>query len=147
MSLTRASATTLLAGRFAELLTESGVAATDTPGGLGGPIDDALRDQGVAESALTTDPVVSDANTRGFLALAEYYVLRRIWRAVGRFVDIRLDAPDVDKKRSQLAKAVKEQLDEARAAAAGYGLGTVNSWQAPAALSTDYLEPADEEVA
>lgn len=145
MALTRAAARARLAATFAELLSEAGVVDADVDGGLKEPIDDALRDLGVAEADLGDD--IADADIRGFLALARYYVLARVYDAVLWRVDASIALPSQSKSRSQFPKELREAIKDAKAAAMAYGLSAANSWQAAGALSTDYLEPAAEEVA
>lgn len=146
MSYTRAQAITYIATRHAHTLTTLSIAATDTTGSFREPIDHAMRRMDIAWSDIPTT-IVSDDDSEGFIAWLDVYVLERLVDAAHAWVDLTLDAPDVSKKYAQVAASLERRLKAAQAKAEGYGLGTVNSWQAPAALSTDFLEPSTEEVA
>lgn len=104
-------------------------------------IDQALRALGTPQDNLAT-ATVTDDQTADAIALAEYYSLLRFARALTQQVDISLDGPRLDKKRSQSFAHVQLLLTQARAelTVRGY-LGS--GWDIQR-LELDYLEPAQD---
>lgn len=144
MTTTRAQALSYLQNEHANLLKASGVATTDTAGGLGGPLDKAFRALGTVEASLAT-ATVTDAQTPALLALADYYTLSRIWRAVGNRADVG-DGRQVLGARSQVFQQVKDLLAEAAATCASYGYPVGAAAAAAGAwtygsINLDFIEP------
>lgn len=105
----------------------------------GGDVSQALRRLGVAESQLSTVEVV-DANRGAFLALAEYYALRRFSRKLALKVDSTLGP--MSEKSSGIFSQVEKLMKEAAGEAAGFGypVDASPAWSL-GILSLDYIEP------
>ena len=140
MSYTRASAASYLAVQFATLATETDQATTDTSAGFGPALDQALRKIGGTAEADLAAATVADATVPAFLALAEYYALRRFARALATRVDF--GAPTVEGDRPRIFQHISRLIVMAReeCAAQGYPLDGSEIWSYTS-LQLDYIEP------
>lgn len=136
----RAAALTYLSETFATIATDLGVTATDNAAGYKSVIDYALRLGGTAEADLATADITS--GIPGYLIALDYAALLRFQRMASTRVDIEVGDPAVNKKRSQLFKAISDMLKDAKAAAENCGiLDGASSWSM-GRLPTDWIEPA-----
>lgn len=138
--ITRAQAADHLQYQFSALASEIGQAETDESAtGYGPDIDQALRQLGESEAGLAA-ATVADAYAPAFLALAEYYALRRFGRQLALSAD--LSSGTMSKKASQRSATIKALTAEAaeRAAGMGYPVGGAAAW-GTGLLNLDYLEP------
>lgn len=141
MSYTRAQAAAHLQTQFATLATEIGQATTgEAATGYGPDIDQALRKLGVAEADLAA-ATVADADVGPYLALAEYYALRRFAGRLATKVDLpNTFAREGDRRTvfdnvRALLKLAKETVEDY-----GYSVGVVPSWDV-LRLNLDFIEP------
>lgn len=136
----RAESATYLASSLAELLSDAGLATTDTAGDLKEPIDDALLLTGTAYDDLAT-ATVAGVDVVGYRKVLTYTGLRRVYDAVLNRVDIALDGPTMSKNRSQFVRQmenrIKRAYDEAEPFIANGASGTWGS----GTITLDYLEP------
>ena len=140
MSLSRAQAAAHLQYQFSALASEISQAATDASAtGYGPDIDQALRQLGESEANLSA-ATVADAFAPAYLALAEYYSLRRFGRQLALSAD--LSSGTLSTKASQKSATIRALTAEAaeRAAGMGYAVGGAASWST-GLINLDYLEP------
>ena len=129
-TITRQNLADYLAVMFAALAEEAGIEISDTPGGIGYALDQALADIGADTDNLTAA-----------YAIAEYHAARRILTTLASRPDF--DATAIQSsRRSQLYAMTRDLIDQAaqRAKAAGHPL----EYMAPAGVmlwSTDWIEP------
>lgn len=139
MSLSRVDIQTYLANTFETLAIETGQLLADSPSGFGPAIDYALRQTGTPQAGLATGTIPTESEDAG-LKLAEYGALRRFASALATLaVDLRIDAPMVDKKRSQMMANIKTLLEMVTADLAALGYGA-SEWGL-GRLNLDLLEP------
>ena len=135
MAIDRAALTTYLAAWYGELADEAGLALTDTSTGFG-PVLDATA------ASLAANAELDEATWAQ--PLAEYYLLRRIVRALATNMDVSVGGDSYRLK--QIRDHAQALYDEAAAAVGGIvgsssdGLGQVVTVHMP------YLTPAREEV-
>jgi hypothetical protein len=130
--MTRDEAAIEIGLRLALLLEEADITASDDPGALKEPIDDALRLMGYAEAEIATaDP----DDVPGFLTTLRYFTLRAIRDALAVNFDITSDGDSF--RLSQVRDAVEKMLTAAAAdVVAIYGRLTITSADA-AIISVD----------
>lgn len=135
MTVTRADMFDYAEVQHAELATEAGITLTDSTAGIKLALDQAV-------AKLGTDTT----NLEAAYALTDYYVLQRIWYALGARVDF--DATAVQQKRSQVFNQVYTLMQDAakRCAAAGHAVATEKR-VGLVEYVTDWLEPPLEEWA
>lgn len=140
----RTDAVSYLSEQFSTIATELGVTATDNAEGYKGPIDAALRLIGTAEADLAVADITSDVGD--YLAALDYAALLRFQRMAAIRVDLAVGEPSVDKKRSQLFKALGEMLKDAKSAAENAGvLDGASTWTL-GRMQLDYLEVATADL-
>lgn len=128
--ITRQSLADYLATMIAALATEAGIETSDTPGGIGYALDQAIADIGA-----------DTANLSAAYAIAEYHAYKRILAILASRPDF--DATAIQSsRRSQLYSMTRDLMDQAaqRAAATGHPL----EHAAAAGIlvwSTDWIEP------
>ena len=140
MSMDRATAATHLDYQFSVLAGEIGQAESDDSAtGYGPDIDQALRHLGESEATLSA-ATVADAFVPSYLALAEYYALRRYGRQLALKADT--TSGTMSKKFGQQAATVAALRTEAaeRAAGLGYPVSGAAAWSI-GQINLDYLEP------
>jgi hypothetical protein len=126
VALSRVQLVAEVGGSLANVLTVTGLAATDTAGALKEPINAALRAMGVAETNLgsTAVDLVPDGAEPKALAFARFFVLDRAVDAVQDLTDV--TAPGgAGAKDSQTVASLERQRDRALAVAEAYGLSAV----------------------
>lgn len=112
-----------LAAAFHALALEAGQPEGDTPDGYGLAIDQAFRALGVTPQNAGTIEILDGVSIDDLIALGEYHALRGLLRPLALYADVRMDAPAVDKKRSQVFKQANLLLDDARRVIAQRGYG------------------------
>jgi hypothetical protein len=134
----RVAALAYIAGEFTTLATEADVTVTDTSAGFKTAIDTALRELGYSESDLASADVPTSL-TNDYVKLLDYYALVKLARSLAIYADVRVDAPTVEKKKSQIYANVMKLLGLAKAdiETLGYGLAEYTS----GFINFDYLEP------
>jgi hypothetical protein len=140
MAFTRAQAATHLHAQFSALASEISQAETDDSAtGYGPDIDQALRQLGEGEITLATATVI-DGYVPAYLALAEYYCLRRMARQLSLQVDQTLNT--MSEKKGQRAGTLAGLIAEAAKACEGlgYAVGGGVTWSM-GRLNLDYIEP------
>jgi hypothetical protein len=136
----RAESATYLASSLAELLSDAGLATTDTAGDLKEPIDDALLLTGTAYDDLAT-ATVAGVDVIGYRKVLTYTALLRIRGAIAHRVDVALDGPTMSKRRSQAAQALDRLVAEAKAAAEPFIANGASGTWGSGTITLDYLEP------
>lgn len=134
MSMTQAAAATYLGGQLGVIATAVGSAS------YADDIAQALRRLGVSEADLAT-AVIADADRGAFLALAEYYALRRFARMLVAKANVSIDGLG-SAQYAQMFDNVKELMGEAAASAAGLGypVDAVPAWGL-GSINLDFIEP------
>jgi hypothetical protein len=142
MSMTRTQAAAYLESQYSNLRKEILQALTDASAtGYGPDIDQALRKLDVVEADLAT-ATVEDADVRVFLALCDYYCLRRMARRAATKVDLPDTFAREGSGRESISRNVRELLKEAKATldSMGISLGDDDAWQM-IRLNLDFVEP------
>lgn len=139
----RTSATTYLTNEYAGLMTEIGFNSGQIAVAYSTAADMALRQLGFAEVDLATADV-AQADILGYLALLNYYALRRIQRDLAIRVDVTI-AGQITATRSKAAVQVKALLDDARMEAEALGFSITKPAMAAGRFTLDYLEPPQTE--
>jgi hypothetical protein len=141
MAITRTQAAAHLHTQFSVLASEISQAETDDSAtGYGPDLDQALRYLGEGESSLATATVM-DTTGPAYLALAEYYCLRRMARQLSlASTDVRVG--EMSQKLGQRASTLAGLIDEARTACASLGHPVDGSpaWST-GSINLDYTEP------
>jgi hypothetical protein len=144
MAMTRTDAAVHLHLTYSAL--ESRLTCFSGPDGYGTVINSALRDLGFAESDLAT-AVVPDEDVSGYLALLDYYALRKFLQAAVVLTNTTIDGVPIN--RGQIVENIKFLLTDATNRAVSGG------WLTPpevvpviemelGAINLDYLEPGLE---
>jgi hypothetical protein len=138
----RAGATAYLSGEYAEVVNESGLDAGQATTAYDTAIDMSLRQLGVTEDSLSTADV-PQANTISYLALLNYYILKRLIRVFALKFDVAITG-SVNAPQSQMYKHLKELLDEAETecVALGFVVGaSASTGFSMGRVELDFLEP------
>ena len=139
----RAAASTYLTSEYSALMTEIGFDSGATAIAYSTATDMALRQLGFAEVDLPTADV-AQADILGYLALLNYYALRRIQRDLSVRVDVTI-AGQITATRSKAAIQVKALLDDARAEAEALGFSITKPAMLAGRFTLDFLEPPQTE--
>src|SRR6266567_3616726 len=107
----RATALTFLTNEYTELATDSGLSGTPLTTAYNTAIDMSLRQLGYQETDLATTNV-PQTQIIGYLALLNYYALKRFARVLALRVNVGV-AGQLSASRSQAATQVKALLDDA----------------------------------
>lgn len=139
----RTAATTYLTEEFRELASESKFTSQQTTDAYNVAIDNSLRYLSFAEVDLATADV-AQADVRKYLALLEYYALKRFLRLLSLRYDVKAGNGAIEAMRSQPYRQVKELLDDAEATCQTLGLniGAPVPAVQPFRLQLDFLEPS-----
>jgi hypothetical protein len=141
--MTRDEAVRYLSAEFSSLEALTGTVAADHPDGYQTVIDNSLRGMGVEEADLSA--AVVEIDVEDYLALLDYYALRRFWRILSTRADIEVDGVPI--KRSQYFAQVKELLNDAAQIVASKGLvpdAVGSDGFEMGYINLDYLEPAQD---
>lgn len=131
----RAAALTYLTNEFSEQIADTGMVATDTPGGYGQVIDSALRECGFSRSQWATANVPEDDEAR-FEVFLSYYALKRFSKLLAQNINVGVSGKNVSLQ--QAFANVKSLLDAATAEARLYGFNGGVGW---VYLNLDIYEP------
>ena len=136
----RASALTYLTNEFADLATDSGLISGDLTAAYNTAIDNSLRQLGYVEADLSTADVAQTDITK-YLALLEYFALKRFVRLLSTRVSVSLPGP-ASAQRNQAFSQVQSLLNAAREDLADMGIdpGGASSFEF-GRLNLDFLEP------
>jgi hypothetical protein len=140
MTMSRATAAVFLHGQFSDLATEISQAETDdSADGYGPDIDQAFRQLETDEDDLATASA-TQAQIPAFVALCEYYALRRFARRLALRADIK--AGTMAKGLGKQADTLQALMAEAaqRAAGLGYPVDGAAAWSI-GQINLDYIEP------
>lgn len=115
---------------------------SDQREGYGPDIDNALRELGFEESALTT-AAVEDTKRRAYFTLVEYFAARRMWIRASAMSNVKLGPRSEDFSKN--IDAIKAIMDDAaaRAAGLGYSLSAESEWEY-AMWASGTIEPRAE---
>lgn len=143
----RNAALDYVANEYKKPADDLGILQTDTSAGWKSVIDAAFLSIGTEYTGLqtatfsdTADTAFGDPLPVVFIALLNYYAIRRLLRAASTRVDITTGQPIEGAVRSQLFKQLKALLDDAQAELIQYGFGNVPQIIA-GRLNLDFLEP------
>lgn len=139
----RAAALTYLTNEFADLATDSGLISGDLTTAYNTAIDNSLRQLGYVEADLSTADVIQTDITK-YLALLEYFALKRFARLLSTRVSVSLPGP-ASAQRNQAFDQVQKLLATARADLADLGIdpGGASSFEF-GRINLDFLEPSLE---
>lgn len=126
----RAAATTFLTSEYAEIATSAKFSDDQTTTAYSTAIDMSLRQLDVKEEDLATADTTQD-QTIGFIALLNYYALKRFVRIFSLQFDVAVGSGAVDAKRSQIFNMMKQSLEDAEQECLklGFNLGGGPSFQ------------------
>jgi hypothetical protein len=102
-----------LAGQYAPLITEAGLAATDTFDGYGPSLDSVMRLLGLDPADVTFNPTVAAGQEADAILLTRYFALDWILQGLAAGVDVRSEGET--EKRSQRFAQVEKLLDRVKA--------------------------------
>jgi len=136
----RAAALTYLTNEFADLATDSGLISGDLTAAYNTAIDNSLRQLGYVEADLSTADV-AQADITKYLALLEYFALKRFVRLLSTRVSVSLPGP-ASAQRNQAFSQVMSLLNAAKEDLADLGIdpGSASSFEF-GRLNLDFLEP------
>lgn len=138
----RAELIAYMAAEHAQLLADARIATTDTTAGLKLPADQVFLRVGIASGSLAT---AEHADTLALYALADYYLLRRIARALASRVDIGAQAVEGDRPRTfeHIIQLIEQAAGDC--AAEGYPVGADAAKESAGwtytAINLDIVEP------
>lgn len=138
----RAEVIAYIAAEHSQLLAEARMPTTDTPAGLKLPADQTFLRVGIEAGYLAA---AEHADTLALYALADYYTLRRIARAIAARTD--LGAPAVEGDRPRTFEHISKLIEQAAGdcAAQGYPVGkeaaTEGAGWTFGAINLDIVEP------
>lgn len=138
----RAELIAYMAAEHAQLLADARIATTDAPAGLKLPADQVFLRVGIAEANLAG---ATHPDTLALYALADYYLLRRIARALATRVDLGAQAVEGDRPRvfDHIARLIDQAAGDC--AAEGYPVGADAAGEGAGwsygALNLDIVEP------
>ncbi len=138
----RATATTYLTNEYVDLATDSKFTSGQISTAYSTAIDNSLRQLGYAETDLATADV-DQTNVKKYLALLEYFTLKRFLRLYSLKFNVKAGSGAVDASRSQAFEQIRQLLGDAEAdlARLGIPLGGIQSFEM-GRLTTDILEPS-----
>ena len=139
----RAAASAYLTSEYSALVAEIGFDTNATTTAYSTATDMALRQLGFAETDLPTADV-AQTDILSYLALLNYYTLRRIQRDLSIRVDVTIGG-QIMATRSKAAVQVKQLLDDARAEVEALGFSLTKPAMAAGRFTLDYLEPPQTE--
>lgn len=139
----RQAALDYLTQEFRELADDAQFQGTEQTEAYNAAIDNSLRQLGYEESALLTAEVAQGNVTR-YIALLEYFALRRFAKVLAPRVSVSLPGP-ASAQLNQAFSHVQALLDVAKAEVAAFGVdpGGAASFQL-GRMTLDFLEPSSE---
>jgi hypothetical protein len=138
----RTAATTWLTSEFAELATDAGLSGDQLTTAYSNVVDMALRQLGVAETDLATYSTTQD-QVQSFLALLNYYALKRYARLFSMRVAVALPGP-TSAQRNQAFQQVNALLNAAEADLVKLGVDLGSSTWQMGRVNLDFLEPGSQ---
>ncbi len=137
----RTSAIDYLTGEYSEVVTEVKLTSDQTTTAYTNAIDMSLRQLGVADIDLSAT-IVSQSQTISFIALLNYYVLKRLVRVLALKYDVNVTGA-IEAKRSQAYEQIKQLFLEAEQEAInlGFNVGGIVGFQL-GSIQLDFLEPS-----
>lgn len=136
----RDAALTYLQSDYLQLALDAALTDTQTVDAYNTAIDMSLRYLGVAETdLLTTD--VAQSQVLGYLALMDYFTLRRIERVLTLRFDV-IVAGAINAKRSQVFAQVQHLLQEAEQQCCNLGFPIGSGAFSLGRIELDYYEPS-----
>jgi len=136
----RTQATTYLTNEYAELVLDARFNDTQTSVAYSAAIDMSLRQLGISETDLPTADV-AQADILKYLALLNYYALKRFQRLLSIRVDVKIGQNTLDASRSQAFNAVSQLLDQAHEELLSLGLDIRGTGFEMGRINLDYNEP------
>ena len=140
MTISRSAALNYINPQFEDFASMIGQKSlSDLPNGYRPDIDNALRELGFEESALTT-AAVEDTKRRAYFTLVEYFAARRMWIRASAMSNVKLGPRSEDFSKN--IDAIKAIMDDAaaRAAGLGYSLSAESEWEY-ASWASGSIEP------
>lgn len=134
----RTAALTYISDEYTAIAIEAGVTLTDTGPGFKSAIDNALRELLFAETDLATADV-PEGQAKDYVNLLDYFALKKLAQALAIYADVRVDAPGVEKKKSQIYANVVKLLTAAQDGVEQ--LGYLGSRLSNGFVNFDYIEP------
>jgi len=142
----RVAATGYLTAEYEAQATDSQMDDTRLAAAYSAVIDSALRKLGIAEAAIATADV-GEEDSPAYMALLDYYALRRFARLYATRVNVSVGGA-LSTNRAQAFDQTKKLADEAAAlcAALGYPVDAAgtNAEMSLGFLNLDFLEPESE---
>jgi len=137
----RTAATAFLTGEYAEMAASAKFTTDQTTTAYNTAIDMALRQLGVQETDLATADV-DQSQVKGYIALLNYYALKRFVRLFSLQFDVNIGNNTVFAYRSQIFKSMQQLLADAEQECLklGYDVGGGPSFQM-GQINLDYNEP------
>lgn len=136
----RTAATTYLTSEFGELATDARLTGPQIADAYSTAIDMALRQLGFAETDLAT-AVVGDAMVLSYLALLQYYALKRYARILSLRFDVNVSGA-MQAMRSQAYGQVQALLADAEETVLNYGFDVKGTAFQLGRLTLDFNEPS-----
>jgi len=138
----RAAALVWLTSEFAELAADAGFTSDQSATAYSTAIDMSLRQLGVVETDLATYNC-AQAQVMGYLALLNYYALKRFARLLATRVAVALPGP-TSAQRQQAFAQIKALLDDAEADLVKLGIELGQSAWQMGRVDLDFLEPGSQ---
>lgn len=117
----RTSATTYLTNEFSDLAKGAKFTSTQISTAYAIAIDNALRQLDYAETDLATADV-EQVNIKKYIALLEYFALKRFLKPYGTKVDVKAGSGAVDARKSQAFEMLRQLFADAEADLARLGI-------------------------
>ena len=138
----RASATTLLTQQYRDLAAYAKFTSAQITSAYDAAIDMSLRQLAYAETDLLTADV-EQANTLKYIALLNYYALKRFSVFAAKNFDAKAGKGQVEASRSQVFKMITTLLEQAAEELTQYGIfvGSSQGFQI-GTMTLDFLEPS-----
>jgi hypothetical protein len=135
----RSAALSYLDSEYSDLSSEVQLTSDQAMSAYSGAIDNALRWLGVAESDLSTADV-AQADVLKYIALLEYFTLKRISKALAARFDVNI-ASSLQASRSQAFDKVNMLLAQAEAQLVGLGININGQGFELGRMTLDFQEP------
>ena len=136
----RTAASTYLTTEYAELATDSKFTSDQLTAAYNTATDMSLRWLGYQETDLATADVMQ-ADVLKYLALLNYFALKRFQRLLSIRVDVKFGKQEMDATRSQAFNAVSKLLAEAEEELEGLGISIKNNFEF-GRVTLDFQEPS-----
>jgi hypothetical protein len=136
----RTAASLYLTNEYAELATDAKFTSDQLTTAYDTAIDMSLRWLDVAETDLAAADV-AQANVLKYLALLNYFALKRFQRLLSIRTDVKIANRALDVSRSQAFSAVSKLLEQAEEELEGLGISIKNSFEM-GRVTLDFQEPS-----